>query len=84
MGNVKLDHLIVCDSENSVFAAARERDTRKVRLFLIKECKVYRRNGRLQTWEEQFGSAREDLVNHISVARNNGSIPVFHVNSLNA
>ena len=77
--NIKLDHIVVFERDNRVFAAAREYDTRRICLFLINEQTgdVFSRNGRTDSWAELYGEQRSIVVNKIYNARHNQTIPVY-------
>ena len=78
---VELDHLVIFEKDSSIFAAGREYETKRIRIFLIKEDtgNVYARNGRADSWEELFGNFRGYVISNIMSARNKRSIPVYKI-----
>jgi len=65
--SIRLNHLVVFDNENKIFAAGREQFGAKhiIRLYLLNKRtgEVYTRNGRTETWQAIFD---EDLRQHIA------------------
>jgi hypothetical protein len=78
---LEFDHVVEFTKDSTVFAAARENGSGHLRLFLINELTghVYTRNGRIDSWEELFGSDRDNIISRITAARNN-HIPVYRIN----
>lgn len=74
--DIRFEHLVVFE-DNQIYARAREKDTRRIRLFLINENTgdVYSRNR--GSWEEIYGDDRSFVVSNIYTARHNRSIPVY-------
>jgi len=82
MENVTLNHIVLFEKDGIVYAAGRDKDSNHIRIYLIKEQEgtVYARNGRNDSWDEIYGSARGDVIGRISAARNARRIPVYHIN----
>ena len=78
---LEFDHLVEFSNDRTVFAAARENGDGHIRLFLINEStgNVYTRNGRVDSWEELFGSERYSILARLIFARNS-HIPVYRIN----
>ena len=77
--SLEFDHMVIFESERTHFAAARETDNGRIRLFLVNEItgNVYARNGRADSWEKLYGSDRYAIIARITSARNYKSIPVY-------
>jgi len=77
---LEFDHIVEFTKDNTVFAAARENGSGHIRLFLLTNTgSVYTRNGRVDSWEELFGTDRENILTRINVARSK-HIPVYRIN----
>jgi len=78
------DHIVEFVKDSTIFAAARENGEERMCLFLINEStgQVYTRNGRLDSWEELFGSDRNAILDLLSTACRNHT-PVYRVNGAN-
>ena len=77
---LEFDHVVEFIRDNTVFAAARENGSGHIRLFLITNTgSVYTRNGRVDSWEELFGTDRENILILLSAARSK-NIPVYRIN----
>ena len=78
---LEIDHIVDFLEDNTVFAAARENGNGHMRIFLVNEStgNVYTRNGRIDSWEQLYGSDRDIILARIAVARNN-HIPVYRIN----
>ena len=78
------DHIVEFTKDATVFAAARENGNGHIRLFLINNStgNVYTRNGRVESWEQLFGSERDSIIARLVAARNN-QIPVYKINGTN-
>ena len=81
VNSVTIDHIVDFGKDRTTFAAAREPDTRHLRIFLIYQDtgNVYTRNGRADSWEELYGRDRDSIIARITAARNN-HIPVYKIN----
>lgn len=49
---VKITHFVHSSISNCTIATAREQDTQRIKIFLIKSGKIYRRNGINGVWNE--------------------------------
>ena len=79
LDELKIDHLVDFTKDQATFAAARENGNNHLRIFLVYSTgNVYTRNGRADSWEELGGSARENIINRIELAR--ASVPVYKIN----
>ena len=77
---LEFDHIVEFTKDNTVFAAARENGSGHIRLFLLTNTgSVYTRNGRVDSWEELFGTDRENILTRLAAARNT-HIPVYRIN----
>ncbi len=77
---LEFDHIVEFTKDNTVFAAARENGSGHIRLFLLTNTgNVYTRNGRVDSWEELFGTDRQNILNRLIAARNN-HIPTYRIN----
>jgi hypothetical protein len=84
---IELNHIVVFSQDSTVFAAGRERDNNRIRIFVINEKSgnVYSRNGLANSWQEIYGIPRATVINNIETARIRKLIPVYTVNDrLNA
>jgi hypothetical protein len=74
------DHIVEFTQDATVFAAAREEERGYLRLFLLNAAtgNVYTRHGRIDSWQQLFGSLRDTVVAHVTAARNR-AIPVYQV-----
>jgi hypothetical protein len=83
--SIEIDHIVLFERDNRVFAAGRDKDTRRIRIFLVNEQtgNVYSRNGRTDSWDELYGEGRAEIVNRIFDARDSHRIPVYRLNSYN-
>jgi hypothetical protein len=75
------EHIVEFAKDATVFATARDKVTGRLRIFLFHTStgNTYGRNGRADSWEEFFGSARDSLIACITRARSN-NIPVYKIN----
>ena len=82
MEKITLNHIVLFEKDGIIYAAGREKDNNRIKIFLIKENEgtVYSRNGRKESWEEIFGSARGDVIGQIVAARNTRRVPVYKIN----
>ena len=73
---LSFEHLVIFESDSSIFAAARTSDNRS-RIFLIYEQtgNAYTRNGRADSWEALSGYDAELIRSRVAEVRNN--IPVY-------
>jgi hypothetical protein len=78
---LRFDHLVIFEKDNTLFAAARYNGSNSLRIFLVYEStgNVYTRNGRADSWEEISGIDAEGVRNRIAEARAN-NIPTYHIN----
>ena len=76
--DIRFEHLVVFE-DNQIYARARERDTRRIRLFLINENTgdVFSRTH--DSWDEIYGADRSFVISKIYAARQNQSIPVYNL-----
>jgi hypothetical protein len=83
---IELNHIVLFERDNTVFAAGREKASNHIRIFLINERtgNVYSRNGRADSWEEVYGENRATLINSIYSAKNALQIPVYKLSSMAA
>jgi hypothetical protein len=83
--SIEIDHIVLFERDNRVFAAGRDKDTRRIRIFLVNEQNgsVYSRNGRTDSWDELYGEGRTEIVNRIFDARDSRRIPVYRLDSYN-
>jgi hypothetical protein len=83
---IELNHIVLFEKDNTVFAAGREKENNHIRIFLINERtgNVYSRNGRADSWEEVYGENRATLINNIYSAKNTLRIPVYKLSSMAA
>lgn len=77
---LEIDHIVEFNKDNTVFAAARENGNSHMRIFLVNEStgNVYTRNGRIDSWEQLYGSDRDNIIACIAAARNNHT-PVYRI-----
>jgi len=82
MEKITLNHIVLFEKDGIIYAAGREKDNNRIKIFLIKENEgtVYSRNGRKESWEEIFGRARGDVIGQIVAARNTRRVPVYKIN----
>lgn len=73
-----IDHIVEFNKENTIFVVARENGNGHRRIFLINELtgNIYARNGRLDSWEQIYGSDRDNVLTCLTAARNNHT-PVY-------
>lgn len=78
---LKFDHLVDFQKDNTVFAAARYGADNSLRIFLVYKStgNVYTRNGRADSWEEITGKDADTIRSRIAEARVN-KIPTYHIN----
>ena len=78
---LRFDHLVVFEKDNTLFAAARYSESNNLRIFVIYEStgNVYTRNGRADAWEEIVGIDANAVRNRIAEARANKS-PTYRIN----
>ena len=78
---ISIDHIVDFGKDRTTFAAAREPDTKHLRIFLIYQDtgNVYTRNGRADSWEELIGIRRDTVLNRILDARRCG-VPTYRLN----
>ncbi|MBU3895926.1 hypothetical protein KKG36_01230 [Patescibacteria group bacterium] len=79
---LKFDHLVSFEKDNTVFACAKENGSGHTRLFLVFDGgngRVYTRNGQANSWEELGGTDRDTIIGYIIAAKNN-NIPVYKIN----
>ena len=78
---IELEHIVIFAKDSTIFAAGRDQDNH-IRIFLINERSgnVYSRNGRVESWEEVYGDSRAAVIEDISRARYNRSIPIYRIN----
>ena len=79
---LKFDHLVVFERDNTVFVCARQTDNNHARLFLVFDSgngRVYTRNGRADSWEQLLDGDAEIIRGRICEERHN-SIPVYKIN----
>ncbi len=81
---LEIEHIVDFLQDNTVFAAAREAGTGHMRIFLINGSTghVYTRNGRVDSWEQLYGSERYGVIARLLHARNNET-PVYKINGTN-
>jgi len=79
--DLEFDHLVIFEKDHTIFAAARERNSGHLRLFLIYQTtgNVYSRNGRADSWEELMESNRRSIIDRVRAAYNN-QVPVYRIN----
>ena len=83
---LKFDHLVVFERDNTIFVCARQKDNNHTRLFLVFDSghgRVYTRNGRADSWEQLIDSDADHIRARVSEERHN-SIPVYKVNGTHA
>jgi hypothetical protein len=82
---LEFDHIVEFANDATVFAAARENGNGHIRLFLIHQGtgNVYARNGRIESWEQLFGSERDSIIARVVHARNHHA-PVYRINGTSA
>ena len=76
---LRFDHLVIFEHDNTIFAAARELDSGHSRLFLIFDRgngRVYTRNGRVDSWEQLFDMESEKIRGMVR----GSSVPTYRVN----
>ena len=75
------DHIVEFTTDSTIFAAARENGSGRIRLFLINEAtgNVYSRNGQIDSWATVCGDHRYAILARLIAARKN-NIPVYRVN----
>ncbi len=78
---LEIDHIVEFIQDNTLFAAARENGVGHLRLFLVNGStgNVYTRNGRVDSWEQLFGSERYGVIARLLHARNN-NVPRYRIN----
>ena len=79
---LRFDHIVVFNQEQTVFACSRENGNGKLRLFLAfgnGNGRVYTRNGRAESWEILEGQDAETIRQRISQATDDG-IAVYQFN----
>jgi hypothetical protein len=78
---LEIDHVVDFVHERTTFAAARENGSGHLRLFLVNynTGNVYARNGRVDSWEQLYGSERDTVIARLIAARNS-NIPVYRIN----
>ena len=78
------DHIVEFTQDSTVFAAARENGSGHLRLFLIINStgNVYTRNGKIDSWEQLYGSSRATIIARVIAARNR-RIPYYRINAAN-
>ena len=77
---LKFDHLVNFEHDDTVFACAKETGSGHTRIFLVFEMghgRVYTRNGRADSWEQLFDSDAENIRTRISDIRN--EVPVYKI-----
>jgi hypothetical protein len=84
LAELKFEHVVVFNREDTVYATARENGSGKTRLFLIfnkgqESCHAYARNGLVQSWELLPEYDGVCIRNNIQRAINNG-ITVYQFN----
>lgn len=79
--HLEIDHLVEFISDSTIFAAARENGSGRIRLFLINEAtgNVYSRNGSIDSWEEVCGDHRLAILNRL-IAAKKSNVPVYTIN----
>jgi hypothetical protein len=79
--DIEFDHIVEFSKDSTVFAAAREISSGRIRIFLVNETtgNVYARNGRVDSWEEVCGVHRYAIIARLISARHN-HIPVYKIN----
>ena len=82
---LEIDHIVEFIQDNTLFAAARENGNGHLRIFLINAStgNVYTRNGRVDSWEQLYGSERYGVIARLLHARNSNT-PVFKINGTSA
>ena len=80
---LRFDHLVVFEKDNTLFAAARYNGDNHLRIFLVYEAtgNIYTRNGRADSWEELIGDAATAIRSRIADARAN-NIPTYRINGI--
>ena len=78
---IELEHIVIFDKDQTIFAAGRELNTHRIKLFLINEQtgNVYSRQARVDSWEELYGYERATVIDDVSAARYTRSIPVYKI-----
>ena len=78
---LKFDHLVSFEKDNTVFACARENGSGRTRLFLVfnGNGRVYTRNGQVDSWEELMGADRDNILGRIIAAKDK-NIPEYRIN----
>ena len=78
---LEIDHIVDFRDDNTLFAAARENGNGHMRIFIVNRAtgNVYTRNGRIDSWEQLYGSDRYSIIARLTHARNN-YVPVFSIN----
>jgi hypothetical protein len=81
---LEIDHIVEFSLDSTIFAAARENGSGHLRIFLIYQStgNVYTRNGRIDSWEQLFGSERNTVIARVLAARNH-QIPTYRANAAN-
>ena len=82
---LKFDHLVVFEHDNTIFACARENGNGHTRLFLIFDSgngRVYSRNGRADSWEKLPDNDAETVRQRVKGALSN-YVPVYKINGTN-
>ena len=76
---LRFDHLVIFEQDNTIFAAARYNRNR-MRIFLIHEDtgNVYTRNGTVESWEQLFEGEADTIRNRVKDIR--GAIPTYKIN----
>ena len=81
--DLEIDHLVEFTKDSTIFAAARENGSGRIRLFLINQAtsNVYSRNGSIDSWEEVCGDHRLAILARLIAAKQGGTpVPVYRIN----
>ena len=80
--DLELDHIVEFIQDSTLFVAARENISGYLRLFLIHSNtgNVYTRNGRVDSWEQLFGSNRDSILARLIAARKGTTVPTYKIN----
>ena len=78
---LEFNHIVEFTRDSTIFAAARENGSGRIRLFLINEAtgNVYTRNGQVDSWEAVCGNHRYTVLTLLVAARQNHT-PVYRIN----
>jgi hypothetical protein len=78
---LEFDHIVEFTGDATIFAAARENGSGRIRLFLVNEStgNIYSRNGAIDSWELVCGDHRYSILARLTAARNR-HIPVYRIN----